>query len=164
MDLEKLRLSPSQSLNVIGKEKFFLLISELIQELVLYKGIKVDEQIQAKIIEQLYSLKNTFMHLSINETVATIEKMMYYDDIKKISTELFHKKLQSRSIDKFKIIDEKEQKEVESVANDPVYGTALRIRLLHDPKGRIMDRDGFTLKEIYDAVKNGFNIYTNERI
>jgi hypothetical protein len=165
MNINEIGLKPNDRLSQLPESKFFQLLSTLIEELCLYKGIKYDDVGISNMLSMLYRIThNKLLNLSINDVTIGIETMMYTEDIKKISVQLIHKRLQKISIEKQQIEYEAIQHDYTKTVNNGFFGRAMSLRMLHDPGGKILDKNGDTLKEVMESVKIGICYYTGNHI
>jgi hypothetical protein len=164
VNLHNLNLRPNQKLSELDYNSMLDLFAEFWKEITTYKGMYENEQRAVKGVAMVCSRAHgNYPNVTLNDICIAIEKSMAYDDVSKLSPEYFLRLIQK--VNNEKIINEHEHvKSDRKFITDTDWGKALGIRLNHDPGGIIMDEQGFTLKDIFESVKKGFNIYTGNAL
>lgn len=164
IDINNMGLTPNQNINRLSKEQLISLFSELWNNITTWKGLYYKEERAVPAIGMLCDrVYRNYDNLTVNDIVVAIEKSMAYDEVTKLSPEYFVKIIQKTNNEK-REIEGNINKKNNSGIFDSNWGKAINIRLLYDPKGKIMDEQEFTLKDIYEAVLNGFNIYNSQPV
>jgi hypothetical protein len=165
MNIQEIGLKPNDYLSHLTELKFFELITGLIENICMYKGIKYDDNTIAPMVATLYKITfNKLPNLTVNDIVVGFETMMYTEDVKKISVQLLHQRLQKISIQKSQIQDKKEQANYSKHIDNSYFGKAMSLRILHDKGGKILDKNGDTLKEVMEAARAGYCYYTGNPV
>lgn len=164
MNLNDLNLHPDQNLRILDEGKFIVLFDSIVSKLCRYKGIKYDENLFAKMFSDLYEYTHNINNLTLNDVTAGIERMVQFEDIKKISVQLLHRRMQRISIEKTNMVEEQQEADYSKSLDNGYFGRAMSLRMIHDKGGKILDKEGHTIKDVMECVKSGHCYYTGKPI
>lgn len=157
-------MNPKRQLNTLSLNEMIDSFSESIEDLCTYKGISLEESKLIKIIRLLNRLLyNRFNNLVVNDINVSIYNL-YFEDVKKVTTEIIIKALQKQSNKKQIEAEDKEKEDYKVFEWNSDYGRALSLRIVHDPMGLIYRDNGNTFLDVVETVKQGFNYYTGEPV
>lgn len=157
-------MNPNRQLNTVGADEFISIFSDAIDGLATYRGIKIDDDLMYKMLNMLYNItRGKYSNLVVNDVNIGIGQL-YEQDIKKVTPQLLNSMLQKVSVEKFQKEDEQEQKEYTMSIDNSFFARAISLRIKHDPRGKILEQNKETLKDVMECVRDGFCYYTGERI
>lgn len=156
-------MNPNLKISQLQEIDFINFFSELIENLCLYKGISLNDDILVKMLKMIYGFKQKYSILTVQQATLAITSL-YNSDIKKITVESIDKVLMQTNLKIFQQQDEEIQNKALKAPVDSDWGRAVSMRLKHDPGAKILDENNDTLKDIFDAIKKGYNYYTLEKL
>lgn len=157
-------MNPNTKLNFLTLPDFMEVFQKEIEDFCTYKGINLDEEKLAKMLSLMHTLtRNKFHNLVVNDVTIAVGNL-YFEDVKKVTPEILIKALQNAS-NKKSIQEEHEENETYKCYEwNSEHGRALVLRVTHDPGGHILKQNGHTYKDVVEAVKQGYNYYTGDKV
>lgn len=167
VNIQTLGLHPTQNLHEIPSEKFVALFLELWETICMYKGKTFREDEAEKSVRFLQTITaGKIKNMTVNDATAAIETAMYSDEIKTLSVEFFNSTLKKQSLKKLQDSENRTQTEwtKKNEIDNSIFAKAMRLRITHDPGGKILDANNHTLKNVFEAAQNGVNYYTGHKL
>lgn len=164
MDLKELDFSPSTRLFELKIEEFQKLFLSMARELYVFKGKRFSEPETIKSVEVLFfKMRGKFLNLNLNDVAFLFEMEMESEMFHKISGDYLLNKLTQRS----GLRDKEEREAIQSKSSGkyaPLWGMAVRLRMSFDKGGKRLESGEYDMKQVYEALKDGYNFFTSEEI
>jgi hypothetical protein len=134
------------------------MISKMIKEIVDYRNLSMTDEKRDATVLSLICYRKTFDNLSVFEFQGALETLKVYGEFRILSANLLHETLRAKALEKSKKEDRAKMKR--NPFNE-VWATALQLKIRDYFKTR---ESKHSIKEVYESVKKGINIYTGEEI
>lgn len=162
MTLKEIGFEPNQLVSKLSNEGFKVLFMKYTEELYLYKGKRLIEIQAFKTIELLYfKMRGKYQTITCNDIAFIFEQEFNSSVFNRITTEYLNNRIHEVFLKTEASVDTSAK--VEKVG-DPLWCAAIQLRLQYDKNGAKIEEGVYTLKQVFDSLKAGYNFYTGEII
>ncbi len=162
MELKQIGFMPNENMLTLENERFKLLFLKMIESYHTFKGKRYFEAQTLKYVELLYSrTRGKYININCNDVAFIFEQELNTPGFSKLSVEYILNALTNQS-------KRKEQQNRQTIFDktlekiDPLWGTAVRLRMYNDFGGTRIENGEYTMKQVYESACNGINFYSGE--